>query len=121
MMRRSNIADLRSVVLDGLPRPVMLLGAGASATSGVPLVPQLIDLIGRHAYCRTFRRDPNDPTLVRSDWYPWVSAHDWFESDLEIQELYARHIFELLEPRERRRQFLQEHVLVNPENASTGY
>src|SRR5688572_12105411 len=102
-MRHTDIADLRSVVLDGHPRPVFLLGAGASATSGVPLVRQLVDLIGRYAYCRTFRRDLDDPTLVRSDWYPWVSDHDWFDPDLDLQELYARHIAELLVPRERRR------------------
>jgi hypothetical protein len=120
-MRQSDIADLRSVVLDGHPRPVLLLGAGASVTSGVPLVRGLVDLIGRHAYCRKFRRDPDDPALMRSDWYPWVSGQAWFDPNLELQELYARHILELLAPRERRRQFLQEHVLVSPENASSGY
>lgn len=120
-MRKTDIPDLRSVVLDGHPRPVLLLGAGASATSGVPLVWQLVDLIGRHAYCRAHALDLDDPTLMRSDWYPWVSAHDWFDPELELQELYARHIKELLEPRERRRQFLQEHVVVGPDRASSGY
>lgn len=120
-MRRTDLADLRSVVLDGHPRPVLLLGAGASVTSGVPLVSRLIDLIGRYAYCRKFQRDLDDPTLMRSDWYPWVSDHDWFEADLEVQDLYARHIQELLAPRERRRQFLQEQVVVSPEKASSGY
>jgi NAD-dependent SIR2 family protein deacetylase len=95
-MRTSDVADLRAVVLDGHPRPIVLLGAGASVTSGVPLVRQLVDLIGRHAYCWKHRRDPLDPTLVRSDWFPWVSAHDWFDDEVELQELYARHIQELL-------------------------
>ena len=120
-MRKTDIDDLRAVVRDGRPRPVLLLGAGASATSGVPLVRQLVDLIGRYAYCRRYGRDMDDPTLMRSDWYPWVSAHEWFDTTLELQELYARHIKELLEPRERRRQFLQQHVLVSPDQASSGY
>lgn len=120
-MRKTDIADLRSVVQVGRPRPILLLGAGASATSGVPLVWQLIDLIGRFAYCRVHGRDLDDPTLVRSDWYPWVSGHEWFDPTLELQELYARHIRELLAPRERRRQFLQEHVVVSPDQASSGY
>lgn len=120
-MRKTDIADLRSVVRDGRPRPVLLLGAGASATSGVPLVWQLIELIGRYAYCRKHGRDLDDPALMRSDWYPWVSAHEWFDPTLELQELYARHIKELLEPRERRRQFLQEQVIVSPDLASSGY
>lgn len=120
-MRKTDIDDLRAVVREGRPRPVFLLGAGASATSGVPLVWQLVDLIGRYAYCRKHGRDLDDPTLMRSDWYPWVSSHDWFDADLELQELYARHIKELLEPRARRRQFLQEQVIVSPEGASSGY
>lgn len=120
-MRKTDIDDLRAVVREGRPRPVFLLGAGASATSGVPLVWQLVDLIGRFAYCRKHGRDIDDPTLMRSDWYPWVSSHDWFDPGLELQELYARHIKKLLEPRERRRQFLQEHVVVSPDRASSGY
>lgn len=121
IMRRSDLLDLRAVVLDGQPRPVILLGAGASATSGVPLVRQLVDLIGRHAYCWKHRRDPADPILVRSDWFPWVRAFEWYENSYELQELYARHIQHLLVPRERRRQFFQQHVLVSPEAASSGY
>lgn len=120
-MRKTDIDDLRAVVREGRPRPVFLLGAGASATSGVPLVWQLVELIGRYAYCRKHGRDLDDPTLMRSDWYPWVSSHEWFDADLGLQENYARHIKELLEPRERRRQFLQEHVVVSPDRASSGY
>lgn len=120
-MRTTDIDDLRAVVREARPRPVLLLGAGASATSGVPLVWELVDLIGRHAYCWKFGRATDDPTLMRSDWYPWVSSHAWFEANLELQELYARHIKELLSPRERRRQFLQEHVVVSPDQASSGY
>ena len=120
-MRKTDIDDLRSVVRDGQPRPVFFLGAGASATSGVPLVRQLVDRIGRYAYCRSHGRDLDDPTLMRSDWYPWVSAHDWFDPTVELQELYARHVKEFLEPRARRRQFLQEQVVVSPDLASSGY
>lgn len=120
-MRKIDIADLQAVVREGQPRPVFLLGAGASATSGVPLVWQLVDRIGRFAYCRKHDRDFDDPTLMRSDWFPWVRSQPWFEDGLELQELYARHIKELLEPRELRRQFLQDQVIVSPDEASSGY
>ncbi len=120
-MRKTDIADLRAAVRDGQPRPVFLLGAGASATSGVPLVGGLIDLIGKHAYCREFDRDPADPTLDRDELASWLWKFEWFDLDLEPQELYARHIEHLLTPRERRRQFFQEHVVVNPDQASEGY
>jgi hypothetical protein len=63
----------------------------------------------------------DDPTLMRSDWYPWVSAHDWFDPTVELQELYARQIEEFVESRERRRQLLPEPVVVSPDRASSGY
>lgn len=120
-MRTTDLDDLRAVVRQSQLRPVFLLGAGASATSGVPLVRQLVDLIGRFAYCLKHGRDLDDPTLVRSDWYPWVSSLPWFDPEAELQEQYARHIHELLVPRERRRQFFQDHVVVSPDRASSGY
>ena len=120
-MRKSDFADVRAVVDAGQPRPILLLGAGASVTSGVPLVRELVDLIGRHAFCLRHQRDVADPTLVRSDWIPWLQSHEWYDADVTPDEQYTRHITNLLVPRERRRQFFQQHVMVSPDNASRGY
>lgn len=120
-MRSSNTDELRSILREGQPRPIILLGAGASVMSGVPLVKDLIEMIGRQGYCWANGRDFKDPTLVRSDWLPWVQARSWYEADLDPAEMYGLHIEELLNPRERRRRFFQEHVLVSPQKASVGY
>lgn len=109
------------MILESQPRPILLLGAGASVTSGVPLVRDLTEMIGRQAYCWMHERDFRDPTLVRSDWLPWVQGLAWYDETLGLAELYGLHIERLLNPRERRRRFFQEHVLVNPESASSGY
>lgn len=120
-MRQTDSEELRSILLDSQPRPIVLLGAGASVTSGVPLVRELIEMIGRQAYCWRNDRDFRDTSLVRSDWLPWVQSLPWYDQAADIATLYGLHIEELLQPRERRRRFFQQHVLVSPESASSGY
>jgi len=120
MSRVASVEEVRSVVLGRL-KPVLLLGAGASATSGVPLVVRLIDMMGKQGYCWNHGREFTDDTVMRSDWLPWVQAQSWFDTDLEVADLYGRHIEELLQPRARRREFFQQHVLVDPRQASSGY
>ena len=120
MSRIASVEEVRSVVLGRL-KPVLLLGAGASATSGVPLVVRLIDMMGKQGYCWNHGRDFTDDTVMRSDWLPWVQEQTWFDATLEVAELYGRHIEELLQPRARRREFFQQHVLVDPRQASSGY
>lgn len=120
-MRAVDIDEVRGIVLESKPRPIVLLGAGASVTSGVPLVKDLIEMIGRQAFCWRSNRDFHDTSLVRSDWLPWVQGLEWYDATVDIATLYGLHIEELLQPRERRRRFFQEHVLVSPERASAGY
>lgn len=59
-------------------KPIFLLGAGASVSSGVPLAGQLVESIAKFAYCKTTARVFDDPTLMRSDWYGWLEQRPWF-------------------------------------------
>ena len=100
--------------------PLILLGAGASLKSGIPLSVGLVERAAKWAYCRRNGRDPDDVTTVRSDWWPWLESHAWYRRDLEPSENYSAVIEHLLLPREERREFflriLKPHI-----PASIGY
>ena len=101
-------------------RPVILLGAGASARSGIPLTDALVTEIAKWGYCKTHARDMDDPTLMLSDWAPWQSKQPWFRHDVHRSENYARAVEAVLQPREDRKSFFQR--VLNPGvPASPGY
>ncbi len=121
VLRRTTIADVGAVVRDGEPRPVLLLGAGASVTSGVELAGDLAQLIVRWEYCRLNGFDLDDPVVGRSYWMPWLREHDWYDSDVGWADGYPTIVRNVLIPREKRRRFFLEHVVVPPDRASSGY
>jgi len=70
-----DVTGLCSLFADqNVPEPVLLLGAGASQKSGVPLSRSLVERAAKWAYCRAHQRAPDDPTVRRSDWQPWPAA-----------------------------------------------
>ena len=93
-------------------RPILLLGAGASARSGIPLTDGLVSEIAKWGYCKTHGRDLDDPTLMRSDWWPWLTRQRWFHHDAPLSEHYPRAVEAVLQPREDRRAFFQR--VLNP-------
>ena len=120
IVRQAASVELRSVIL-GQPRPILLLGAGASVTSGVPLVKELIGMIAKQGYCWAHSKEFDDDSVVRSDWLPWVRSQSWHEEESDVTNQYVSHIEGLLQPRARRREFFQTRVLVGPADASSGY
>ena len=108
-------------LLLGSAKPVMLLGAGASKTSGIPLAGEITEKVIREAYCREKGIPIDWPQVLRSDWIPWVKGLDWYNSERTATENYPIVIDKLLRPQQIRRDFFLR--LINPEgiDPSSGY
>lgn len=102
------------------PDPVLLLGAGASVKSGIPLAGDLVSMAAIWGYCQQYGRVFGDPTLTRSDWWRWLSAQGWFDPEAPLPAQYPRAVERLLQPRESRREFFL-HVLDRAQVPSVGY
>jgi len=111
--------SIASLLNDG-QKPIFLLGAGASVSSGVPLAGQLVESIAKFAYCRSSARVFDDPTLMRSDWYGWLEQHSWFNRSVSPAELYPTAVEALLQPSHVRKEFFQS-ILRRALEPSVGY
>ena len=112
---------LRSLFLqDHGSKPVILLGAGASVKSGIPLSGDIVDIAARWSYCQASGLHPDDPSVKRSDWLRWLQAHPWYNRDVNAEDNYSAAIHNLLQPRENRKDFFLR--LISPSvPASPGY
>ncbi|MGV1047051.1 MAG: SIR2 family protein [Solirubrobacterales bacterium] len=93
------------VVPDEGPDPILLLGAGASAMSGIPTAGQLAAMAAKWAYCERHNCSHQDPRITRSDWLPWLQGQPWFDSAAPMASMYPQVVEQLLRPRENRREF----------------
>jgi NAD-dependent SIR2 family protein deacetylase len=105
---------------EAAPRPVMLLGAGASIKSGVPSAAGFAEMIARWAYIRDQGRSEHDQSVHRSDWLPWLKSFSWYDSESPPELQYPDLVAQLLTPREARMQFFVERVRAAP-RPSGGY
>lgn len=101
-------------------KPIFLLGAGASVSSGVPLAGQLVESIAKFAYCKSTARVFDDPTLMRSDWYRWLELRTWFNPNVSPANLYPTAVEELLQPSFVRKEFFLS-ILRRSLEPSVGY
>lgn len=101
------------------PKPVLLIGAGASVKSGIPLSADIVELAGKWAYCQQHGRYRDDPSVVRSDWFKWLQSHSWWTSN-NPQDHYSEVIEYLLHPRQNRKDFFI-HITRPQVPPSTGY
>lgn len=101
--------------------PVLLLGAGASITSGIPAAGKTVEKVARWAWCKENGRHPDDFTIRRSDYWPWLTAQPWYRPELSPADLYPDVIDNLLGVKGDRREFFEK--LVNPPEVlpSRGY
>jgi len=107
-------------VLTGQPTPVLLLGAGASVRSGIPLAADMVEKAARWAYAREHGRSPEDPRLLRSDWLPWLKGQSWYDPHGSVGDNYPAAIQNLLQPRQARADFFRQLLQTNI-NPSAGY
>ena len=110
-LRTSTTGRLRSLLMDASD-PVLLLGAGASITSGIPAAGATVEKAARWAWCKEHGRHPDDPAIRQSDYWLWLTAQEWYRPDVELPELYPSAIDNLLPVKSDRRQFFEK--LINP-------
>jgi hypothetical protein len=101
--------------------PVLVIGAGASITSGIPAAGKTVEKVARWAWCKENGRHPDDFTIRRSDYWPWLIAQPWYKPELSPADLYPDAIDNLLGVKSDRREFFEK--LINPPEVppSRGY
>jgi hypothetical protein len=118
-MQTASIGRLYSL-LKGRPRPVLLLGAGASVRSGIPAAGGVVERAARWAFAHESGRSEDDPRLQRSDWLPWLQQHSWFVGNIPLVENYPAVVEHLLQPRHARAEFFRKLLNTGIE-PSAGY
>ena len=113
------IGHLRSLFRQE-PEPVFLLGAGASAKSGIPLSDAIFEKIAKFGYCLEKDISPENPEIRRSDWHPWLRRKRWYREDLDPADNYPYAVDDILQPEAVRRDFFQD-ILNTQVPASSGY
>jgi len=118
----TTLIRVKSLLIDeGQPRPLLLLGAGASVMSGIPTADDLADQIARHGYCVAHNLAPRDPSVERSDWVQWLRTLSWYQDGLPLERRYPLFVEKLLQPREERKRFFQQAIRVRSTKPSRGY
>lgn len=113
-------AETIAALLQREVKPVFFLGAGASLRSGIPLAGMLVAAIARFAYCKVHNRNPDDPTLMPSDWLRWLENQTWYQPHVPQANLYPMAVEHLLQPQSNRKEFFQR-ILRPDVPASEGY
>lgn len=104
------------------PCPLILLGAGASFRSGVPMAADAVKQIARLVYSERELRNARPPERVKpSEWESWLQGFDWFLQGADrLAENFPLIVERLLVPAEFRKRVLLD--LMRPANGiSSGY
>jgi hypothetical protein len=119
MEPRINTVEQLFSVFKGTPDPVLLLGAGTSIKSGIPLGDEIVEKAVRWEYCRSKGLDYEDIRVKRSDWLDWLEGHAWYLTS-SLADNYPLVTKNLLQPKHNRKQFFLS--ILNPDvPASPGY
>jgi len=108
-------------LLRGQPEPVLLIGAGASISSGIPAAGEAVERIARWRWCLDNDRLPNDPGVRRADYWPWLIEQPWYSADVALAELYPDAVKHLLNVANDKRVFFEDmiHPPVHPNRGYT--
>jgi hypothetical protein len=104
------------------PCPLILLGAGASFRSGVPIAADAVKQIARLVFSERVLQNTRPPERVKpSEWEAWLHRLDWFLPGIDrLAENFPLAVEHLLVPAEFRKRVLLE--LMRPLNGiSAGY
>ena len=100
-------------------RPILLLGAGASACSGVPTAAELVQRLARYAFSIEKYGNENAFLLVQpSDWTPFLQNQPWYIPN-RLAENFPLAVQHFLRPQDRRRRLLKHEIKYS--NISSGY
>jgi len=103
-------------------RPVLLLGAGASFSSGVPLAAESVRRVARRVFAEKIKGGSVPPEHVKlTEWQTWLQSHPWFiKGEDRLAENFPLVVTHLLDPREYRTRVLLD--LLQPSNGlGAGY
>jgi hypothetical protein len=91
-------------------RPVVLLGAGASFSSGVPLAAESVRRIARRVFAERATGGAILPEQVKlSEWQTWLQSQSWFiPGEDRLAENFPLIVEHLLHPREYRARLLRD-------------
>jgi hypothetical protein len=106
-LRTATPGRLRSLLME-FSSPILLLGAGASVRSGIPLADTTVELAARWAWCKDHGRPTDDIRVRRSDYWPWLTAKPWYRSDVALADVYPDAIDHLLPVKADRRAFFEK-------------
>lgn len=119
-IQRATPGNIRSLLLNGL-QPTLLLGAGASVTSGIPAAEETAEKAVRWAWCHAQGRSPKDIKVVRSDYWPWLCKQAWYSENRTLVQQYPQVIGKLLGVKGTRREFFEKLVSPHGVQPSIGY
>lgn len=90
--------------------PLLLLGAGASFHSGVPVAAEAVKQIARLVFAQQELRGARPPERVKpTEWEPWLQKFDWFiHGNDRLAENFPLVVEHLLVPAEFRKQTILE-------------
>lgn len=118
-VRRAETGRLRTLLMEHR-QPLMLLGAGASIKSGVPDAWETVNRAAKWAWCKEHGRSTEDPSVVSSDWQPWLESRTWFKKSAGLADQYPVAIDNLLGIGNDKREFF-EHIISRGVQPSDGY
>lgn len=97
-------------------RPVLLLGAGASFSSGVPLAAESVRRLAKRVFAEKEKGGSLAPEHVKlAEWQPWLRSHPWYvEGEERLAENFPLVVQHLLVPREYRKKLLLD--ILEPTN-----
>lgn len=98
-------------------RPTLLLGAGASFSSGIPLADESVKRIARRYYAERVVAGHVLPEQVKtSEWLGWLNSQSWFIRDPgRLSENFPLAVKHLLRPQAYRQRVLLDLIAPNAE------
>lgn len=118
--QEKDIEHIISIIAQGDPKPILLLGAGASVKSGIPATGPFVERAAAWNYSKRKQLSFDDVRIRRSDWMPFLESQSWFNPDKSLSENYPNVFKYLLSPREIRREFYR--IILDPKiPPSIGY
>ena len=112
--------QLYSLTMSTGREPVLLLGAGASVTSGVPLAGDMAMQALRWAMAMQKGWNPKDPRIRDTDVRAFLKNQAWYDPEIRTEDLYQMAMHLVNTPRELRRSFLMD-ILNTVSEPSKGY
>jgi hypothetical protein len=101
-------------------KPILLLGAGASFRSGIPLSNRAVNMIARASYARSIGQDWRNTQIPPTDFLRYLQEQKWYKPfSANPAEAFPSAVKELLTPEQFRRDFLKD--MIKYHSISDGY